>query len=485
MLIIPLYIGTVSDQLMITCHWRGDDFFEIYPGITLPSRGHLIIRVHLGRIAYDGYTIRIIDPFEIPLVEKVIPNLLEGEHWDIAFPLTHYLIRGEYSIQVWDDAQLKFDLNFILESRRSPKQVFMVQTKILATNLNRRVHSFSLPLRLIPEYLFLQAIGKLHVVGGDFHDNSIKVDNLRDRTQKTISWKQLIQPAYLPLDVNQTEDFPDEYYVFNNISYTDEPGLEVEHPVLEEYNGYADSHYPIKVIRDVLNFVHRRIRYVKQDKERGVDYALSYGRGDCTEFSAVFVTLLRKLGIRARLVSGMGRSLHNYWIPHAFAEVFIYGIWLPIDTVKPPKPYLQIGNRGELIGLFRSNWLDPKFKELIFNFMAEKGTKPKIEVNQKVTESGKASLPVSIRKKKPRRGLDFILDHHIKFDRKRGIIQLNKDHNFQSVVIIKGNLSFGKIVYVQYVTREVESLNLPDGLDLDSQFILLIDKNGKPLEVNT
>ncbi len=60
--------------------------------------------------------------------------------------------------------------------------------------------------------------------------------------------------------------------------------------------------------------------------------ALQTGRGDCTEFSVLFVALARAAGIPARVAVGVA-----YWPPgegfgwHAWAEVFADGRWVSVD----------------------------------------------------------------------------------------------------------------------------------------------------------
>jgi transglutaminase-like putative cysteine protease len=60
--------------------------------------------------------------------------------------------------------------------------------------------------------------------------------------------------------------------------------------------------------------------------------ALHTGRGDCTEFSVLFVALARAAHIPARVAVGVA-----YWPPgegfgwHAWAEIYANGRWLSVD----------------------------------------------------------------------------------------------------------------------------------------------------------
>lgn len=71
----------------------------------------------------------------------------------------------------------------------------------------------------------------------------------------------------------------------------------------------------------------------KQEKRLGADQALRTGRGDCDEFTDLFITLGRIRGIPCRRLTGY--FIHQTTVepePHAWAEILSPTIgWIPID----------------------------------------------------------------------------------------------------------------------------------------------------------
>ncbi|MBI2264519.1 MAG: hypothetical protein HYU64_05030 [Armatimonadetes bacterium] len=98
--------------------------------------------------------------------------------------------------------------------------------------------------------------------------------------------------------------------------------------------------------RLVFDWVVENITYDYPDvKERGVKRAFAERRGDCGEFSHIFIAMMRSLGVPCRSVTcnwyqGAG---------HAWAEMFIppYG-WIPVDT--SGAQLVKNGLRGQLSG---------------------------------------------------------------------------------------------------------------------------------------
>jgi hypothetical protein len=69
-------------------------------------------------------------------------------------------------------------------------------------------------------------------------------------------------------------------------------------------------------------------------RERGAAWALEHGRGDCSEFAAVFVERCQAGGIPARRVSGYRRPFSGVLLPagfHTWAEFRDGGNWHPVD----------------------------------------------------------------------------------------------------------------------------------------------------------
>jgi len=78
-----------------------------------------------------------------------------------------------------------------------------------------------------------------------------------------------------------------------------------------------------QMIRKTFSFVRQSIKLPEpQDRRYGALRALSYGFGDCDEFTDLFVTLLRALRIPTRRITGVfaiGEKIEN----HTWAEVLL------------------------------------------------------------------------------------------------------------------------------------------------------------------
>jgi len=135
----------------------------------------------------------------------------------------------------------------------------------------------------------------------------------------------------------------------------------------------GDEKNPYLQAKHILEFVKKKVRY-KMTFERGIQYLLDnpikdeqreeeYYVGDCGQFSALFITVCRAVGIPARTVSGFVgwspwakaedlKQFHHYETklspaglagarhyvalpPHTWAEFYIpnYG-WIPVDATK-------------------------------------------------------------------------------------------------------------------------------------------------------
>ncbi|MEM1540149.1 MAG: transglutaminase domain-containing protein [Candidatus Bathyarchaeia archaeon] len=92
---------------------------------------------------------------------------------------------------------------------------------------------------------------------------------------------------------------------------------------------------PYVKARLIYNFVVSYLLYEIQEDEKGALWALENGKGDCSEYSYLFVALCRAAGIPARVQAGfafhfVGQVLEG---GHMWAEYYLenYG-WMPVDA---------------------------------------------------------------------------------------------------------------------------------------------------------
>jgi len=91
----------------------------------------------------------------------------------------------------------------------------------------------------------------------------------------------------------------------------------------------------LKYLRSTFQFVQENMKFRENLNHRlGARRALKEGKGDCDEFSDLFITLCRINKIPARRVLGMILTDKNSSNLHAWAEVYIpiYEQWVPFDV---------------------------------------------------------------------------------------------------------------------------------------------------------
>lgn len=111
-----------------------------------------------------------------------------------------------------------------------------------------------------------------------------------------------------------------------------ETKIESKHPAIVEQAQrlQAEARTPLALARAAYDWVRQTIVYQRDEEAQGAVSCLKSGRGECGEFSLLFVALCRAAGVPARPVSGFWADETNGW--HCWAEVLLpNGEWLPVD----------------------------------------------------------------------------------------------------------------------------------------------------------
>lgn len=106
--------------------------------------------------------------------------------------------------------------------------------------------------------------------------------------------------------------------------------------------------------RNIFDWIVDNLKYKYPPKERGATYTLKNKSGDCGEFSLLFISLCRSIGLPARFVSGMWAISSPDTEFHAWAEFYVDGVgWIPADCTvaymlknKEPNFVELLGDRG-------------------------------------------------------------------------------------------------------------------------------------------
>ncbi len=91
---------------------------------------------------------------------------------------------------------------------------------------------------------------------------------------------------------------------------------------------------PVDKARAIFNWLQNRLTYVYPPKKRGALEVLHTRKGDCGQYSNLFISLCRASGIPARQQSGFNFSPGNTGY-HVWSEVYfpVYG-WVPVDATR-------------------------------------------------------------------------------------------------------------------------------------------------------
>lgn len=87
--------------------------------------------------------------------------------------------------------------------------------------------------------------------------------------------------------------------------------------------------------KDIFEWVNKKMKYVYPPEARGVLAAYKSLEGDCGQYSALFITLCRAIGIPARQQSGFSIDKGKFGY-HVWSEIYVPGQgWIPMDTTVP------------------------------------------------------------------------------------------------------------------------------------------------------
>jgi transglutaminase-like putative cysteine protease len=110
-----------------------------------------------------------------------------------------------------------------------------------------------------------------------------------------------------------------------------EPHLECDAEPIRQMADQIAAGNQVELVKKIHQYVASHLKYVFIEDSRGALWAARSGRGDCNEYSSLFVALCRAKRIPARLAFGYSTSWTN--TPrHVWAEVYLneYG-WVPFD----------------------------------------------------------------------------------------------------------------------------------------------------------
>ncbi len=84
-----------------------------------------------------------------------------------------------------------------------------------------------------------------------------------------------------------------------------------------------------------VEWIHKNIVYDLQYADNNYDalWVLDNRKGVCAEYTTLFIALMRSKNIPAKYHSVMAHYKDGVFIPHAYSEIYIDGLWYPVDVL--------------------------------------------------------------------------------------------------------------------------------------------------------
>ncbi len=133
--------------------------------------------------------------------------------------------------------------------------------------------------------------------------------------------------------------------------------IEKDHRQIQEIADGIEGQTEIDVVKNIYDYVLDNMEYSTLGrKDFGAVKAIQLGKGDCTEYSDLFVALCRAKNIPARVASGYTVRFAPTSTRHNWAEVYLqeYG-WVPFDPSKGDAKNVII--RGKAFSNLRSAYI--------------------------------------------------------------------------------------------------------------------------------
>lgn len=109
--------------------------------------------------------------------------------------------------------------------------------------------------------------------------------------------------------------------------------IEKDHPEIRQITEDIEGETEIDIVKNIYDYVLDTMEYTALSRtELGAVKAAQSGKGDCTEYSDLFVALCRAKGIPARVASGYTVGFGSTSTRHNWVEVYLgeFG-WVPFD----------------------------------------------------------------------------------------------------------------------------------------------------------
>ncbi len=184
---------------------------------------------------------------------------------------------------------------------------------------------------------------------------TVSVGDILDGSSKTISITQTLKVSAVEFSINPSAvgtSFPPDVQTYTSpVSELFQSDASVIQTLANQIVGNETNPY-LKAKRIFENVI-AYLQYERQTEEHSALWAYNSKKGDCTEFSNLFIALARAAGIPAKAISGLGYfPLYSLagagtsvtGIGHAWSIAYLPNYeWVPLDAVWPE----GVGSFGE------------------------------------------------------------------------------------------------------------------------------------------
>jgi len=154
--------------------------------------------------------------------------------------------------------------------------------------------------------------------------------------RQTIRYEYLLQAKHFKYRVPESLTVPSSYPASLDTYLKAEDGIQVNDPLIAEQVNklfpQGETH-----IKTILFTLHRYLqdRFANRNFSGFTDAltALKLGEASCNGKGRLFVALLRKMNIPARLVGGLILKNGTKKTSHQWIEAYVNGHWVPFDTI--------------------------------------------------------------------------------------------------------------------------------------------------------
>ena len=258
------------------------------------------------------FTLFFLYLFIFPSINSMSIGLLTRSNAAVAYPLLSYSGEGVSNYNISQSVTYQVEINFTFTHISAIPQIYYFKV----ARLNDRRPNSTLT-QYCPPYqesqLLLNTITGYDVIEKGFIDKFNNTYDLFNSTLNKFDTITLSQNYNITLNEISFKDIQDEdigtynpadeihalYNVTEKFYNCSNPSL------IDRSNSIVKSeNKTIENARDIFNWIVNNIEYQKQDEEIGAFEAYKQGRGDCSDFSDLMITLLRIQSIPARKVTG-------------------------------------------------------------------------------------------------------------------------------------------------------------------------------------